>query len=82
MTTPLSEWTCYHCLQRCGGRLPTGYRALGGEFTPDGMIHACCSPDDPSQHPDCYLRITACGEHPGALRGVEPLPVNVEDIRR
>jgi hypothetical protein len=81
VTTPLSEWDCFHCGRRCGGRLPAGYRALGGEFTPDGKIHAACSPDDPLTGPDCYLRVTACGEPPGALRGVRPLPAGIEDIR-
>jgi hypothetical protein len=82
MTTPLSEWDCYHCGQRCGGRLETGYGALTGEFTLDGAIHASCHPDDPEKHPDCWRRVTEFGETPGALRGVDPLPVGVEDIRR
>lgn len=82
MTTPLSEWDCFHCGRRCGGRLPAGYRALTGEFTPDGAIHATCDPDDASLRPACYLRITRFGERPGALRGVSPLPAGVEDIRR
>ena len=81
MTTPLSEWTCYHCGSRCGGRLPTGYGALTGEFTPDGAIHASCHPDDPTKHPDCWRRVTEFGEIVGWLRGVRPLPVGVEDIR-
>lgn len=82
MTTPDFEYDCYHCGHRCGGRLETGYRALTGEFTPDGAIHAACSPDDPSKHPDCWRRVTEFGEEPGALRGTDPLPVGVEDIRR
>ena len=82
MTTPLSEWDCFHCGRRCGGRLETGYGALTGEFTPDGAIHASCHPDDPARHPDCYVRVTVHGERPGALRGVSPLPVGVEGIRR
>lgn len=77
MTTPLSEWDCFHCGQRCGGRTPGGYGAITG---PDGAIHAACSPDDPSARPDCYRRIKM-GEPAGALVGVEPLPVGVEDIR-
>ena len=28
-----------------------------GEFTPDGAIHATCSPDDPAAGPDAALRI-------------------------
>lgn len=78
MTTPLSEWDCYHCGRRCGGRTEGGYGAITGT---DGAIHAACSPDDPSTRPDCYQRV-ALGEHPGALRGVDPLPAGVEDIGR
>jgi hypothetical protein len=81
MTTPNLEWTCYHCGGRCGGRLASGYGALTGEFTPDGAIHASCHPDDPTKQPDCYRRITEFSEPPGALVGVEPKPVGVEDIR-
>lgn len=79
MTTPNFEWNCYHCGQRCGGRLPAGYGAIIG---PDGAIHASCSPDDPAIQPDCYRRVTEFGEPTGALRGVEPKPVGVENIRR
>jgi hypothetical protein len=82
MTTPNFEWDCYHCGQRCGGRLETGYGTLTGEFTPDGAIHASCHPDDPAKRPDCYRRVTEYGETPGALRGLNPLPVGVEDIRQ
>jgi hypothetical protein len=81
MTTPNFEWVCYHCGQRCGGRLATGYRALTGEVTPDGAIHASCSPDDPDASPDCWRRVTEFHEPAGALRDVRPLPVGVEDIR-
>ena len=80
MTTPNFMWTCFHCGSRCGGRLETGYGALTGEFTPDGAIHASCSPDDPTKRPDCYRRITVYGEAPGALRGIDPLPVGIEEI--
>jgi len=79
MTTPLMTWTCYHCGQRCGGRLDTGY---GSIIARDGSLHASCHPDDPAKHPDCYRRVTVYDEPPGALRGVDPLPVGVEDIRR
>jgi len=82
MTTPLSEWDCYHCGRRCGGRLPTGYGTLTGDVTPDGAIHASCHPDDPAEHPDCWRRVTEFGERPGVLRGVDPLPAGVESIRR
>lgn len=82
MTTPNFEWTCFHCGTRCGGRLETGYAAFTGEFTPDGAIHASCSPDDPDAHPDCHRRVVEFGEPIGALRDVRPLPVGVEDIRR
>ena len=82
MTTPNFTWTCFHCGQRCGGRLETGYGALTGEFTPDGAIHASCHPDDPEKHPDCWRRVVELHEPAGALRGVDPLPVGVEDIRR
>lgn len=78
MTTPLSEWDCYHCGQRCGGRTEGGYRAITGR---DGAIHAACSPDDPAKRPDCYRRVTEFGEPAGALVSVEPLPVGIEDIR-
>ena len=60
------------------GRTKGGYGAITG---PDGAIHASCSPDDPTKRPDCYRRITEFGERPGALVGVEPEPVGVEDIR-
>ena len=43
MTTPLSEWDCFHCGERCGGRSPRGYAALTG---PDMPTHATCSPDE------------------------------------
>ena len=82
MTTPNFTWTCLHCGQECGGRLATGYAAFTGEFTPDGAIHASCSPDDPAQHPDCHRRVVEFGEPIGALRDVRPLPVGVEDIRK
>ena len=82
MTTPLSEWDCYHCGQRCGGWLAAGYGALAGEFTPDGAIHASCHPDDPATRPDCYRRVTEFGEPAGALRDLDALPVGVNDIRR
>ena len=82
MTTPNFEWDCFHCGRRCGGRLETGYGALTSEFTPDGAIHASCHPDDPTVWPDCYRRVTEFGEPAGALRGIEPLPVGVEDIRK
>jgi len=78
MTTPLSEWDCFHCGQRCGGRLPTGYAALSG---PDMPVHATCSPEDPTLYPDCHRRIVELGEPAGALRGVRPLPVGSEGIR-
>ena len=78
MTTPLSEWTCYHCGQRCGGREPGGYGAIE---VPDGSLHASCHPDDPTTRPDCYQRVCVYMEYPGALRDVRPLPVGVEDIR-
>lgn len=77
MTTPLSEWTCAHCGSRCGGRLETGYAAVTG---PDGVLHAACSPDDPSRHPDCRRRV-GMGEPLGALRGVRPLPAGTGDLR-
>lgn len=77
MTTPLMEWDCYHCGERCGGRSPRGYAALSG---PDIPLHATCSPADPGLYPDCHHRIEL-GEPAGALRGVRPLPVGVEDIR-
>ena len=79
MTTPLMEWTCYHCGQRCGGRTEGGYGAITGR---DGAIHAACSPENPSKRPDCYTRIMVCGETPGVLRGVDPMPAGIEDIRR
>lgn len=79
MTTPNLEYDCHHCGSRCGGRTEGGYGAITGL---DGAIHASCSPDDPDTRPDCYLRITACGEVPGALRDVRPLPVGIEDIRK
>ncbi len=79
MTTPLSEWDCYHCGQRCGGRLPTGYAAIAG---PDGVLHAACSPDDPGKYPDCHRRVTEFGEPAGALVDVEPKPIGVEGIRK
>jgi hypothetical protein len=82
MTTPNLEWTCFHCGSRCGGRLETGYGALTGDFTPDGAIHASCSPDDPSKHPDCHRRVTEFGEPAGALVDVRPLPTGVDDIRK
>jgi hypothetical protein len=78
MTTPLSEWDCFHCGRRCGGRLPTGYAAITGL---DGALHAACSPDDPAKYPDCHRRVAEFGEQPGALVGVDPLPVGVEHIR-
>jgi hypothetical protein len=81
MTTPDFTWECAHCGSRCGGRLETGYAAFTGEFTPDGAIHASCSPDDPAAHPDCHRRVVEFGEPMGALRDVRPLPVGVEDIR-
>jgi hypothetical protein len=77
MTTPLSEWTCQHCGQRCGGRLPTGYAALSG---PDMPLSATCSPDDTAKYPDCHRRVSEFGEALGALRDVDPKPVGVEDI--
>lgn len=80
MTTPNFTWTCAHCAQKCGGRLETGYAAINGKFTPDGAIHATCSPDDPAKHPDCHRRVTEFGEPLGALRRVRPLPVGVEGI--
>jgi hypothetical protein len=82
MTTPNFTWECTHCGQQCGGRLETGYAAFSGEFTPDGAIHASCSPDDPARHPDCNRRVVEFGEPLGILRDVRPLPVGVEDIRR
>ena len=77
MTTPLFEYDCYHCGQRCGGRLPTGYAAYTG---PDIPTRATCSPDDPALYPDCHRRIEL-GEPAGALRGVRPLPVGIEGIQ-
>ena len=79
MTTPNLEYDCYHCGQRCGGRTEGGYGAIIGE---DQAVHAACSPDDPSKRPDCYRRVTFHFEPPGALRGVDPLPVGVDGIRR
>ena len=79
MTTPNFEYDCYHCGQRCGGRTEGGYGAIIGL---DGAIHAACSPDDLTKRPDCYQRIQYFGEPPGALRGVDPLPVGLEDIRK
>ena len=76
-----AEYRCFHCFSRCGGRLDTGYRALTGDITPDGAIHASCSPDDPGKHPECWRRVAEHGEPVGALRDVRPLPVGVEDIR-
>jgi hypothetical protein len=78
MTTPLSEWDCYHCGQRCGGRSAGGY---GSIIAPDGSLHASCHPDDPAKRPDCYRRVTVYGEAQGALRDVDPKPVGVEGIR-
>lgn len=78
MTTPLSEWDCFHCGERSGGRSPRGYAALTG---PDTPTHATCSPDDPALYPDCHRRITEFGEPVGALRDVDPKPVGVKDIR-
>jgi len=78
MTTPLSEWDCFHCGQRCGGRSPRGYAALTG---PDMPLHATCSPEDPALYPDCHRRITEFGEPAGALRDIDPKPAGVEDIR-
>ena len=77
-----AQYNCFHCGSRCGGKLPTGYGALTGEYTPDGAIHASCYPDDPTTHPHCYFRVTKHGEPVGALRDVRPLPVGVEDIRK
>lgn len=79
MTTPLSEWTCAHCGERCGGRLPAGYAATTGT---DGVLHATCSPDADAlgRQPDCHRRVEL-GEPLGALRDVRPLPVGVEGIR-
>jgi hypothetical protein len=77
MTTPLSEWTCYHCGERCGGRSAAGYGSIIAE---DGSLHASCHPDDPTTRPDCYRRVTVYHERPGALREVRPLPVGVEGI--
>ena len=48
---------------------------------PKDVLHASCSPVDPSQRPDCYRRVTEFSEPPGALGDVEPKPVGVEDIR-
>jgi hypothetical protein len=78
MTTPNFEWTCVHCGQMCGGTLPTGYAALGSTTR---HVSATCSPDDPAKYPDCNRRITEHGEPVGALVGVDPLPVGVENIR-
>ena len=72
-----SVYDCYHCGQQCGGRTPGGYGAITGL---DGAIRAACSPDDPATRPDCYRRV-ALGERPGALRGVDPLPVGIDGIR-
>lgn len=74
-----SAYECHHCGQACGGRGEGGYGAITGL---DGAIHAACSPDDPTKRPDCYRRVIALGETPGALRGIDPLPVGVEDIIR
>jgi hypothetical protein len=70
-------WTCFHCGQRCGDTAG-GYGAIIGR---DEVLHASCSPLDPSARPDCYSRVTEYGEPPGALRDVDPKPVDVEDIR-
>jgi hypothetical protein len=78
MTTPLSEWDCYHCGQRCGGRTARGYAALSSLDEP---LHATCSPEDTTSYPDCHRRITELGEPAGALRDADPMPVGVEDIR-
>jgi hypothetical protein len=78
MTTPLMEWTCYHCGQRCGGRLPSGYGAI---IVQDGSLHASCHPDDPAVWPDCYRRVTEFGELPGALVDADPKPTGINDIR-
>ena len=77
MTTPNFGYDCYQCGQRCSGRTEGGYGAITGQ---DGAIHASCSPDDPTKRPDCYRRITVYGEAPGALRGIDPLPVGIEEI--
>lgn len=79
MTTPLSEWDCFHCGRRCGGTSPRGYAALSSLDMP---LRATCSPDDPALYPDCHRRITEFGEAAGALRDVDPKPVGVEDIIR
>ena len=73
------EYDCYHCGQRCGGRVASGY---GSIIAPDGSLHASCHPDNPATWPDCYRRVTVYGEPAGALRGVRPLPVGVKDIRK
>jgi len=77
MTTPLSEWTCYHCGEKCGGRSPRGYAGLTSLSEP---LHATCSPDDANLYPDCHRRITEFGEPTGALRNVDPKPVGIEGI--
>lgn len=74
----LNTYVCYHCGQECGGRTAGGYQSILG---PAGDIRAACSPDDPATRPDCGRRVNAFHEPAGALRGVEPLPVGVEDIR-
>jgi hypothetical protein len=79
MTTPLMEWDCYHCGERCGGRSPRGYAALSSLTEP---LHATCSPEDTTRYPDCHRRITEYGEPVGALVNVEPKPVGIENIRK
>ena len=59
-----------------------GCRFYAGITLPDGSGNVICSPDDPTKRPDCYHRVTVYGEPPGALRGVEPLPVGIENIRK
>jgi hypothetical protein len=77
MTTPNFTWTCFHCGQVCGDTAG-GYGAITDQ---KGILHASCSPANPSQRPDCYRRVTEFSEPPGALVDVEPKPVGVEDIR-
>lgn len=77
MTTPDRTWTCGHCGQVCGDAAG-GYGAITDQR---GVLRASCSPMDPSTRPDCYRRV-ALGEPVGALIGVEPKPVGVEDIRK
>ena len=63
---------CGHCGRETG----ITYGAIWDKETSVKLCHT----GDPGR-PDCYRRVTVYHEYLGILKGVDPLPEDVKDIR-